>query len=98
MPETVQYIVLYLLAVNLVGFAAMGIDNNGTIVTCIIVVVGFIGLLVGFLNIEKLKFKEEAHSLSVKQVRQTVFSNLMIIICLLWYSYSIILGLIGANS
>ncbi len=78
--------------------AAMGIDNNGTIVTCIIVVVGFIGLLVGFLNIEKLKFKEEAHSLSVKQVRQTVFSNLMIIICLLWYSYSIISGLIGANS
>ena len=77
---------------------AMGIDNNGTIVTCIIVVVGFIGLLVGFLNIEKLKFKEEAHSLSVKQVRQTVFSNLMIIICLLWYSYSIISGLIGANS
>ncbi len=78
--------------------AAMGIDNNGTIVTCIIVVVGFIGLLVGFLNIEKLKFKEEAHSLSIKQVRQTVFSNLMIIICLLWYSYSIISGLIGANS
>ena len=27
MPETVQYIVLYLLVVNLVGFAAMGIDK-----------------------------------------------------------------------
>ncbi len=27
MPETIKYIVLYLLAVNLVGFAAMGIDK-----------------------------------------------------------------------
>ncbi len=27
MPETVKYIVLYLLVVNLVGFAAMGIDK-----------------------------------------------------------------------
>ena len=78
--------------------SALGVDKDGTIVMSIIAVAGFIGFFVGCMNVNKLRFKEEQHALSIKQVRQTVFSNPMTLICLLWYSYSIISGLIGANS
>ena len=77
---------------------AMGVDTNKTVVLCIIIAAAFIGLLIGCLNIKKLIVKEEPHALSMKQVRQTLFSNPMIIVCLLWYSYSIISGLVSANS
>ncbi|MBR1422646.1 MAG: CPBP family intramembrane metalloprotease [Ruminococcus sp.] len=78
--------------------SAVGLSGADDVIGIFYVLTAFAGLLMGLLMIKRLWFKEDKAPLSAKQVRATVFSNPLILVCIGWYVLTIMTGLLDANS